>query len=332
MNPEEDLKSLELALAKLEKQFGIGAVFYGNATPEKIPVIPTGNFKLDLALGVGGLPKGRITEVFGAETLGKSLLALNVAANCQSEGGRVAYIDAECDLDADWCIDLGVDPSKMIISQPEYGEEALEIAETLVKTGKVDLIVIDSVAALTPKAEIDGSMSDLQVGAQARLMAKGLRKLRQPVSQNNVCLLFLNQIRDKIGFMQSGTTSPGGRSLKFYSSVRIELKKMGEVKSNTDGTTLGTKVKAVILKNKVARPAISVEYNIIHGVGFDNHGMILEMGKQYGLIIQKGAYYYIPDNDKSFAQGERNACQYLKENPGFTKDLALSVMKSYYNE
>ena len=320
-------KALELALAKLEKQYGKNAVFYGDIFPENVPVISTGNLKLDLALGVGGLPRGRIIEIFGGEGLGKSLLAISTAANCQKEGGRVAYIDAECDLDPDWCRVLGLDVDNMMISQPESGEEALEIAETLVKTGVVDLVVVDSVAALSPKAEIEGSMEDNHIGLQARMMAQGLRKLRKPIAETNTCFVFLNQIRDKIGFMQQGTTSPGGKALKFASSVRIELKRMGDIKDPKDGTSRGTEVKAIIVKNKVAKPMVSVTYNVLHGVGIDNYGSMLELGERYGLITKRGAYYYKANDEKSFAQGQISAVEFLKENPDLTEMLISEIVR-----
>jgi len=322
-------KALELALAKLEKQYGKNTVFYGDMFPEQVPVIPTGNLKLDLALGVGGLPKGRIIEIFGAEGLGKSLLALSTAANCQREGGKVAFLDVECDLDPDWCRTLGVDVDKMMIAQPETGEETLEIAETLVKTGAVDLIIIDSVAAMSPKAEVEGSMEDNHIGLQARMMAQGLRKLRQPVAETGTCFVFLNQIRDKIGFMQQGTTSPGGRALKFAASVRIELKRMGDVKDASTGESRGTNVKAMIIKNKVARPMVSVEYQVLHGLGINNYGSLLELGERFGLISKRGAYYYKAAEEKAFAQGEIKAMAFLKENPELTEMLELEIKKAY---
>lgn len=329
LDPATAQKALDLAFAKIEKLYGKNAVFYGDILPEEVPVIPTGNLKLDLALGVGGLPRGRITEIFGAEALGKSLLAISTAANCQKAGGKVAYIDAECDLDPDWCKTLGLDIDKMIIAQPESGEEALEISETLVKTGAVDLVVVDSVAALSPKAEIEGTMEDNHIGLQARMMAQGLRKLRQPIAETNTGFIFLNQIRDKIGFMQQGTTSPGGRALKFAASVRIELKRMGDVKNAKDGTSRGTEVKAIIIKNKVAKPMVSVTYNVLHGIGIDNYGSLLELGERFALVTKRGAYYYKGNDEKSFAQGEINAIEFLKENPDLTEMLELEIKRLY---
>jgi recombination protein RecA len=244
-------KSLELAIAALDKEFGKNTIFRGNYLPESVDVISTGNFKLDLALGVGGLPKGRIVEIFGAEALGKSLLSLSTAAECQKAGGTVGYIDAECDLDPTWASKLGVDMDDMYICQPDYGEVGLEVADKLIKTGEIDLLIIDSVAALVPKAELDGSMEDNHIGLQARMMAQALRKIRHSVSETNTCLVFINQIRDKIGFMQQGTTSPGGRSLKFAASVRIELKNMGIIKdAKNNNEPRGTRVKATVLRTR----------------------------------------------------------------------------------
>jgi recombination protein RecA len=319
-----DLKALELAIAKLEKQFGKNTVIYGNILPEEIPVVSTSNFKLDLALGVGGLPKGRIVEIFGGEALGKSLIALGCVAECQKAGGRAAYIDVECDLDPEWAQKLGVDMSKLIIAQPESGEEALQIAEDLIKTGVIDLMVVDSVAAMTPKSEIEGNMDDMQVGAQARMMAKGLRKLRHPVAESNTCLVFINQIRDKIGFMQQGTTSPGGRSLKFAASVRIELKRISDIKS-TAGESLGTRVKAIVIKNKVAAPMKAVEYDILHGQGFNNLGAVVELSERLGLIRKSGAYYYRLGEEKSFAQGMNNAMEALSNDLKWFEELKKEI-------
>lgn len=327
-DPKTDLKSLELAIAKLEKQFGKNAVIFGTSAPEEIPVISTSNFKLDLALGVGGLPKGRIIEIFGGEALGKSLLALGAIAECQRDGGRAAYIDVECDLDPDWAQKLGVNLSELIIAQPESGEEALQIAEDLIKTGAIDLMVVDSVAAMTPKSEIEGNMDDMQVGAQARMMAKGLRKLRHPVAETNTCLVFINQIRDKIGFMQQGTTSPGGRSLKFAASVRIELKRISDVKSNA-GESLGTRVKAMVIKNKVAAPMKAVEYDVLHGHGFNNFGAVVELSERLGLIRKSGAYYYKIGEEKSFAQGMNAAMEYLNNNPEWLEELKKEIKERY---
>jgi recombination protein RecA len=257
-------------------------------------------------------------------------LALCLVAECQAQGGTAAYIDVECDLDPDWATKLGVKMDELIIAQPEYGEAALTIVETLVRSGQLDLIIVDSVAAMTPKAELDGEMEDQQVGLQARMMAKGLRKTRHAVMDTNTCLVFINQVRDKIGFMQQGTISPGGRALKFYSSVRIELKRLGDIKdTKNNNESKGTRVKAIISKNKVADPYKIAEYDIIHGLGFNNFGSTLELGEKYGFLARKGAYYYriIDGNpaEKSFAQGETNAIEFLASDLDYTRSLQEEI-------
>lgn len=321
---ENDLKALELAIAKVNKDFGKNSVVYGANEYEALPAIPTGNFLLDIALGIGGLPRGRVIELFGGSSLGKSLLALNLVANVQKDNGTVLYVDAEHDLDPVWMEQIGVDVEKMLLCQPEYGEQGLQIALDLMKTGNIDLIVIDSVAALTPKAELDGNIEDNHIGLQARMLAQALRSMRHVASETDTCLLFINQIRDKIGFMQQGTTSPGGHALKFYSSVRIELKRMGDVKEK--GESVGTRVKASIIKSKVSRPMVSVEYDVVHGKGFNNFGSILEMAKRYGFITLRGAYYYKIDDEKSFAQGENAAVEYLASDLDYTNELKTNII------
>lgn len=322
-----DVQALKLAMAKLDKDFGKNTVTFGDALPEAVDVIPSGNFKLDMALGVGGFPKGRIVEIFGGEGLGKSLLSLSAIAECQAAGGVAALIDAECDVDPDWATTIGVNLEELVLAQPEFGEQAFEILHTLIKTGLFDLIVIDSVAALTPKAELDGEMLDQQIGAQARMMAHGLRKTRHAILESNCCVIFTNQIRDKIGFMQQGTTSPGGRALKFYSSVRIELKRMGELK-DSKGESIGTKVKALILKNKVARPMKALEYNILHGVGFSNFAMILDLAEKHGVVLKKGGgYYYKQGEDKSFAHGENDAVAFLASDLEWVEELKKVIFE-----
>lgn len=324
-----DLKAVELAIAQLEKEYGKNAVMHGNTLPDDVRVISTGNFKLDMALGVFGLPLGRIVEIFGAEGLGKSLLAILLIANCQKAGGKALYVDVECDSDPAWMAFNGVNLDDLFIAQPESGEEALEIVDKMIKTGAFDLVVVDSVAALTPKAEIEGSMSDVQVGAQPRLMGKALRKLRQPVSENETCLVFINQIRDKIGPMQQGTTTPGGRALKFYSSVRIELKRISNVTVSATGEVIGTRVKATVVKNKVAAPMKSVEYDVLHGVGFNNGGAIVELAERFKLIRKSGSYYYKNGEDKSFAQGLNNAAEAILSDPKWLEELKAQIKEEY---
>lgn len=330
---DKDFKVIELAIAALGKEFGKNAVIYGDADVENIDVISTNNFELDIALGVGGLPRGRITEIFGGEGLGKTLIALSCCAECQAAGGLVAYIDVECDLNPEWAKKLGVDLEKMLIAQPSSGEEALTIAEKLIETGQVDLVVFDSVAAMTPLAEINGEMTDMQVGAQARMMAKGLRKLRPTIANTNTCVIFINQIRDKIGFMQQGTTSPGGRALKFAASVRIELKRLGDLKDKSTGESIGTNIKAQIIKNKVGNPMKVVEWENLHGIGFNNYGAILALAVRHKIITKSGAWYYNgygdTKEDKYFAQGEASAIDYLASTPGFESDLKEKIMAIY---
>jgi len=329
---EKDFKVLELAKAALAKEFGKNAVIHGDADIDDVDVISTNNFELDLALGVGGLPRGRITEIYGGEALGKTLIALNCVAECQAAGGLVAYIDVECDLNPEWARKIGVKIEDMLIAQPSSGEEALTIAEKLIETGQIDLVVFDSVAAMTPLAEINGEMNDMQVGAQARMMAKGLRKLRHPINETNTCVIFINQIRDKIGFMQQGTTSPGGRALKFAASVRIELKRMGDVKDN-DGESIGTKIKAQIIKNKVGNPMKVVEWENIHGLGFNNNSAILKLGVRHKLLTKSGAWYSKGYGDSkediNFAQGEAKAIEYLMGNPEYANFLKEEIIKIY---
>lgn len=328
---EIDNKQLQLALAKLEKQFGKNTVILGDIIAEDVNVHSTGNFRLDIALGVGGLPKGRITEIFGPEALGKSLLAYGLVADCQRKGELALYIDAECDVHPEWAEKNGVDMKSLYLSQPSNGEEGLQIVIDLIATGAFSLVVVDSVAALTPQAEMDGSMEDMQVGAQARMMSKALRKVRESVKDTDTALVFINQVRDKIGFMANGgTTSPGGRALKFYSSVRIELKKMGDIKDK-NGESKGTRVKANVLKNKVATPMKTVEYDILHGHGFNNSGSILELAEKYGLVKRSGSWYSKVDlttgevADKSFAQGADQVILYMEDNPEWALTLADKV-------
>ena len=322
-----DKKKLDLVIASINKQFGANTVIFGDTLPEDVDVISSGNFKLDLGLQVGGFPRGRIVEIFGGEGLGKSLLALSTVAEAQAAGsGLVGYIDAECDTDPDWATKLGVKLDELVFAQPEYGEKAFEILHSLLESNMFSLIVVDSVAALTPKAEYDSPMLDNHVGLQARMMAQGLRKTRALISSSNTCVIFINQIRDKIGFMQSGTTSPGGRALKFYSSVRIELKKIQELKSTKTGESIGLRVKALILKNKVGKPMRSVEYNIIHGMGFSNFSSILELADKHGLIIKKGGgYYYKIGEEKSFAHGEDDAVGYLASDLDWVEELKSQI-------
>lgn len=331
---EDKIKAVELAIAALDKQFGPNTVIHGDGALENVDVISTGNFELDLALGVGGLPKGRITEIYGGEGLGKTLIALNCAASCQAQGGLVAYIDLECDLNPDWATKLGVNIPEMYIAQPASGEEAFTVAETLIKTGSFDLVVFDSVAAMPTIAELEAAMDEPQVGSLARVMAKGLRKIREPLKQTNTCAIFINQIRDQIGYGMGGTTTPGGRSLKFAASVRIELKKaMGSNITNSAGESIGTKVKANIIKNKVGSPMKTLEWDNLHGLGFNNYGAILKLGLRYNMLSKSGAYWYMGSGenkaDKPFAQGEQAAWEYLASDLELTEGLKKEIAAQY---
>lgn len=329
MIKEVDKKAIDLAIAAINKQYGKNTVILGDAPTVDVETVSTGNFKLDIALKVGGLPKGRIVEIYGAEALGKSLIASSCIAECQMNGGIAAYVDVEQAIDPSWMMHLGVSMEELTITQPEWGEQALDIVETLVKTGAYDVIVVDSVAALTPKAELEGEMEDQHIGLQPRLMAHALRKINPYLKNSGTCLIFINQIRDKIGYMQQGTTSPGGRALKFWASVRIELKSMGEIKDKKTNEVIGTRVKALVKKNKVGAPGKSVEYDVLHGVGFNNFGSILELAEKFKLIDKKGGgYYYLPGEEKSFAHGEDAAISFLASDLDFTNQLKAEIIKN----
>lgn len=293
--PED--KELDLALAQIEKQYGKGTII--NSTEfvnTDVKVIPTGNYALDKALGVGGLPTGRITEIFGGEAQGKSLLALTLAANAQKMGMKVLYVDAEHDLDPTWATFIGVNIEDMLLHQPESGEQGLEVAHLLIKTGKVQLVIIDSVAAMTPKAIIDGDMTDKTVAELPRLFSKALSKMRGDIKRTDTTLVLLNQVRDKIGFMQSGVESPGGRAIKFYSSVRIKLTRTGDLIES--GEVTGTKIRAKIIKNKVASPHKEAAYNIVDGFGFDVYADIIDDAVDAGIVLKAGSWFYFPEVNK----------------------------------
>jgi recombination protein RecA len=286
-------KELELALAKIESQFGKGTIIDStHFVNTDIEVIPTGNYALDKALGVGGIPCGRITEIFGGEAQGKSLLALTMTANAQRLGHKVLYVDAEHDLDPTWASFIGVDMEKLMIHQPETGEQGLEVAHMLIKTGGVKLVIIDSVAAMTPKSIIEGEMDDNTVAALPRLFSKALSKMRGDIKRTETALVLLNQVRDKIGFMQSGVDSPGGRAIKFYSSVRIKITRTGDLVEG--GAITGTKIKAKTLKNKVASPHKECTYNIVDGFGFDIYADIIDDAVKAGIVLKSGSWYYFP--------------------------------------
>jgi recombination protein RecA len=315
----EKQKALELALAQIEKQFGRGSIMkLSQDVKVDIPSIPTGILSLDLALGIGGLPRGRVIEIFGPEASGKTTLALSVATEAQRRGGQAAFIDAEHAFDSTYAKLLGVNLEELLISQPDTGEQALEIAETLVRSNAVDVIVIDSVAALTPRAEIEGEMGDAQMGLQARLMSQALRKLTAAISKSKTCVIFINQIREKIGVMfGSPETTPGGRALKFYASVRIDLRRIGSIKG-PEGI-IGSKMLAKVVKNKVAPPFKQAEFEIFHNEGISKIGSLIDVATQLGIIEKSGAWLQI--GKEKLGQGKENAKAYLKENPKLIEEI-----------
>lgn len=311
---KEESKALELAVAQLQRQYGTGAVIrLGSTSVKPWESISTGALTLDNALGIGGLPRGRVVEIFGPESSGKSTIALSAVATAQRMGLTCAYIDAEHSLDPVYMQDLGVDLDNLLLAQPDYGEQGIDIADCLLRTGEIGVIVIDSVAALVPKAELDGEMEQAHMGLQARMMAKALRKLTGLASQHDTLLIFINQLRNKIGVMFGNPeTTPGGMSLKFYASVRIDVRKKEDLK-NKSGEPTGMKVKAKIIKNKMAPPMKVVEFDIIYAKGIDEFGCIFDVGIDKGILTQKGAWVYY--NGENFAQGRDNAISKLKEMP-----------------
>lgn len=316
-------KALSAALAQIERQFGKGSVMrMGDGSRERIPAISTGSLGLDIALGIGGLPKGRIVEIYGPESSGKTTLTLSVIAQAQKQGATCAFVDAEHALDPDYAEKLGVNIGDLIVSQPDTGEQALEISDMLVRSGAVDVIVVDSVAALVPKAEIEGEMGDAHVGLQARLMSQALRKITGSVKQANCLVIFINQIRMKIGVMFGNPeTTTGGNALKFYSSVRLDIRRIGAVKQGDEITGNETRVKVV--KNKVAPPFRQAEFQILYGEGINNLGEILDYGVQLGLVDKSGAWYAY--KNEKIGQGKNNACEYLKNNPDVANEIEQQI-------
>lgn len=317
-------KALEVALLQIEKQFGKGSIMKLGEAADKmnIEVIPTGALTLDLALGVGGIPRGRIVEIYGPESSGKTTVALHIAAEAQRLGGIAAFVDAEHALDPLYAKKLGVDIDNLLISQPDTGEQALEITEALVRSGAVDIIVIDSVAALTPQAEIEGEMGDSHVGLQARLMSQALRKLTAVVSKSNTITIFINQIREKVGIMFGNPeVTPGGRALKFYSSVRLEIRKVETLKQGTD--IIGTRTKAKVVKNKVAPPFKDAEFEIIYGEGISKAGCILDMAVDLNIVNKSGAWFSYGEN--RIGQGRDNAREFLKKDPKLMAEIEQKV-------
>jgi recombination protein RecA len=310
----EKERALEMALSQIERQFGKGSIMkLGEASAKlNVEVVSSGSLALDIALGVGGLPRGRVIEVYGGESSGKTTLTLHVIAQAQRAGGIAAFIDAEHALDPVYARSLGVDIDNLLISQPDTGEQALEIAEALVRSGAVDVIVVDSVAALVPRAEIEGEMGDAHVGLQARLMSQALRKLVGAVSKSRTCLVFINQIREKVGILfGSPETTPGGRALKFYASVRIEVRRIETLKQGQE--TTGIRVRAKVVKNKVAPPFRQAEFDLLYGTGISREGDILDLATDLGMVTRSGTWY--SHGEERLGQGRENAREYLRAHP-----------------
>ena len=322
-------KNLNEALSQIEKQFGKGAVMkMGDRENTDIPSVSTGSLGLDIALGIGGLPKGRVIEIFGPESSGKTTLTLQAIAECQKEGGTAAFIDAEHALDPSYAQKLGVNVDELLLSQPDTGEQALEITDMLVKSNSVDLIVIDSVAALTPRAEIEGEMGDHHVGLQARLMSQALRKITGNIQRSNAMVIFINQIRMKIGVMFGNPeTTTGGNALKFYSSVRLDIRRIGSVKEGDE--VIGNETRVKVVKNKVSPPFKQAEFQIMYGQGINVEGEILEYGQKLGLVEKAGAWY--SHNGEKIGQGKVNASNFLKENSKIKNSLLKEIRNSYIN-
>ncbi|MCX8053687.1 MAG: recombinase RecA [Armatimonadetes bacterium] len=318
--------ALDIALAQIEKQFGRGSIIkLGEKPKHDVAVIPTGSIALDMALGVGGIPRGRITEIYGQESSGKTTLAYHIIAECQKAGGVAAFVDAEHSVDAEYAKNLGVDVDSLLVSQPDTGEEALEIMDALIRSGAVDVVVLDSVAALVPKAEIEGDMGDSHVGLQARLMSQALRKIGGSLSKSNSCAVFINQIREKIGVMFGNPeTTPGGRALKFWASVRLEVRRIETLK--VSGEAVGTRVKVKVAKNKVAPPFKEAEFDIMFGKGISRSGGILDLATDLGIIGKTGTWFTYAD--QRIGQGRENAKKYLEDNPALMDELEALIRKS----
>jgi recombination protein RecA len=316
---QDKKKALELAMGKIEKDYGKGAVMrLGDRPVEKLPVIPSGILSLDIALGVGGFPRGRIIEIYGAESSGKTTIALHAIAEAQKLGGAAAFVDAEHALDPIYAKAIGVDTDNLIVSQPDSGEVALEITETLVRSGAIDIIVVDSVAALTPRAEIEGEMGDSHMGLQARLMSQALRKLTSIVNKSKTTLIFINQTRSKIGVVYGNPeTTTGGNALKFYASMRLEIKKTQALKEKEE--VVGNHGQAKIVKNKVAPPFKIAEFDILYGVGVSREGLLIDMGVTADIVQKAGAWFSY--NDAKLGQGKENSRTFLKENPAIAQEI-----------
>jgi recombination protein RecA len=323
---KEKMKALQLAMDKLEKTYGKGAVMkLGDEATEQIEVIPSGSIGVDLALGIGGYPKGRIVEIYGPESSGKTTLAIHAIAECQKAGGICAIIDAEHAFDKFYAEALGVDTENLLISQPDNGEQGLEIADNLIRSGAIDLIVIDSVAALTPRAEIEGEMGDSNVGVQARLMSKALRKLTSTISKTGCCCIFINQLREKIGVMFGNPeTTTGGNALKFYASVRIDIRRSQQIKDGE--TAIGNRTKVKIVKNKVAPPFRTAEFDIIYGHGISRVGELIDMGVDLNVVKKSGSWFSY--NETKLGQGRDAVKQLLEDNPDLMEEIETKVKEA----
>lgn len=323
----EKKKALEIALGQIEKQFGKGSVMkLGEYKAMNVEAIPTGALGLDIALGIGGVPRGRIIEIFGPESSGKTTLALHIIAEAQKMNGEAAFIDAEHALDPVYAKHLGVDIDNLIVSQPDTGEQALEITESLVRSGALDVIVVDSVAALVPKAEIDGDMGDSHMGLQARLMSQALRKLAGAINKSKTVIIFINQLREKIGVMFGNPeTTTGGRALKFYASVRLDIRKIENIKQ--DGEIVGNRARVKVIKNKVAPPFREAEFDIVYGKGISKEGNILDMAVNLDIIEKSGSWFSY--NGNKIGQGRENAKQYLRDNPKIIEDVEKKIRDNF---
>ena len=322
--PSDKQKALETAISQIEKQFGKGAVMrLGQNATMNVEAIPTGSLSLDMALGIGGLPRGRIVEIYGPESSGKTTVALHVVAEAQKRGGSAVFIDVEHALDPVYAKNLGVDIDQLLVSQPDTGEQALEICEALVRSGAVDVVVVDSVAAMVTKAEIEGEMGDTHVGLQARLMSQALRKLTGAIGKSNAIVIFINQLREKIGVMYGNPeTTPGGRALKFYSSVRLDVRRTEQIKAG--GEVIGNRVRVKVVKNKVAPPFKEAEFDIMYGQGVSRLGEILDLGSKLDIVQKSGAWFNY--GEIRLGQGRDNAKEYLRQNPELAEEIAAKVM------
>ncbi|MGN0272926.1 MAG: recombinase RecA [Lachnospiraceae bacterium] len=328
MAKEDKLKALDAAIAQIEKQYGQGSIMkLGDSRANmNVETVPTGSLSLDIALGMGGVPKGRIVEIYGPESSGKTTVALHMVAEVQKRGGIAGFIDAEHALDPVYAKNIGVDIDNLYISQPDSGEQALEITETMVRSGAVDIVIVDSVAALVPKAEIDGDMGDSHVGLQARLMSQALRKLTSVISKSNCIVIFINQLREKVGVMFGNPeTTTGGRALKFYSSIRLDVRRIESLKQG--GEVVGNRTRIKVVKNKIAPPFREAEFDIMFGQGISKEGDVLDLAANFGIVNKSGAWYAY--NGEKIGQGRENAKIYLKENPAVCEEIESKVRTQF---